>query len=108
MGGGDGIAGGEGMSGTGISTVPLPSVVSAGDSGAGVAGDTGVSTVVSIDVVTEVVVVVVVVVSESPESFPLHAVSNAATAIPEASANNFDFDAPHEVMEQRLTRRVGG
>ena len=99
------MAGGDGMSGTGISTVPSPPVVVGGTPGDGaVVGATVVSTVVSVVVVSDVVEVVV---SSSAESLP-QAVNNEATAIPEARANRTGVDAPREVMEPRLTRGCGG
>jgi hypothetical protein len=104
--GGDGMAGGDGISGTGISTVPSPPVVVVGNSGDGavVGGATVVSTVVSAEVVSDVVEVDV---SSSAESLP-HAVSNEATATPEAKANRTGFDALREVMKPPLTRGSGG
>lgn len=82
------MAGGDGMSGTGTWTVPSPSVVGAGDSGAAgvVSGALG-DTVTSTDVVTDVVSVVdEVVVPSPPESSP-QATNSDASAAPEANAN---------------------
>ncbi|MFV9633527.1 hypothetical protein [Mycobacterium neumannii] len=93
------MAGGDGTSGTGTSTVPFPSVVVAGDSGdAGVVSGALVSTVTSTDVVGDVVDVVVVVVSSPAESPPPHAV-NKANAHPDASAVRVDLAAAREVMQ---------
>lgn len=82
------MAGGDGMSGTGISTVPSPSVVAVGGCGGGV--DVG-ATLVSSAVVSDVVVVVVV--SSSAESL-LQPVISAATAAPEANTSRTGVDTP--------------
>jgi len=96
--GGAGMGGGEGMSGTGICTVPSPSVGPVGSSGDGVVVPGG--TTVSVSTVTVVVVgdVVVVVVSSPEESSPPHAVNSDATANPAAKAVRVDFAAAREVM----------
>jgi hypothetical protein len=88
------MAGGDGISGTGTSMVPSPSV---GEAGAGV----GTTVAVSVSVVTVVVVVVVVVVSSVSPS-PPQAVSNEATANPEASATKDDVVALREFMQRGL------
>ena len=90
------------MSGTGISTVPSPSVVGAGSSGDGVVVTGTVVTVVT--VVSVVSVVVVLVVDSSPDSSPPHAVKSVVRAIPAPSANNEDVVEPREVMQTGLAR----
>lgn len=84
------MAGGDGTSGTGISTVPSPSVVAVGGSGGGV--DVG-AMLVSSAVVSDVVTDVVVVVSSSAESL-LQPVIRAATAAPEANTSRTGVDTP--------------